>query len=134
VRANITPQQKDVKMVPINRMAPRSFFTNLTAGATVPHGQALNVRGIAFGGDTGVAKVLVSSDSGRSWQPARLGADHGKYSFRQWELAVRFAAAGPQRLMVKTVNTAGVEQPDQPNWNPAGFMRNMIESADVQVL
>jgi DMSO/TMAO reductase YedYZ molybdopterin-dependent catalytic subunit len=134
VRANITPQQKDVKMVPINRMAPRSFFTNLTAGATVPHGQALNVRGIAFGGDTGVAKVLVSSDSGRSWQPARLGADHGKYSFRQWELAVRFAAAGPQRLMVKTVNTAGVEQPDQPNWNPAGFMRNVIESADVQVL
>lgn len=131
--ASISPEQKDVKMVPINRMLPRSFFTNLTSGVAVRHGQALNVRGIAFGGDTGVAKVLVSSDSGRRWQQARLGADHGKYSFRQWELPVRFAAAGPQRLMVKAINSAGVEQPDQPNWNPGGYMRNVIESIDVQV-
>src|SRR5262249_39934032 len=96
-------------------------------------GQALNVRGLAFGGDVGVGKVFVSSDSGGQWQQARLGTDHGKYSFRRWELPVRFAAAGPQRLMVKAVNTAGVQQPDQPNWNAGGYMRNVIESIDVQV-
>src|SRR4030081_2414318 len=54
--ANITPEQKDVKTVPINRMVPRCFFTNLTDGAAVRRGQLLTVRGIAFGGDTGVAK------------------------------------------------------------------------------
>jgi len=70
--ANITPEQKDVKMVPINRMVPRSFFTNLKDGAHVRGAQPLQLRGIAFGGDTGVAKVLVSTDSGRSWQLARL--------------------------------------------------------------
>ncbi|HEY0803238.1 MAG TPA: molybdopterin-dependent oxidoreductase, partial [Steroidobacteraceae bacterium] len=94
--ANITPDQKDVKTVPINRMVPRSFFTSLKDGAAVRRGHALNVRGIAFGGDTGVAKVLVSADAGRRWQEARLGTNHGKYSFRQWELPMRFAVAGSQ--------------------------------------
>jgi DMSO/TMAO reductase YedYZ molybdopterin-dependent catalytic subunit len=131
--ANVTPQQKGVQMVPINRMVPRSFFTSLTDGAAVGRGQTLNVRGIAFGGDTGVAKVLVSADQGRRWQEARLGANHGKYSFRQWDLPLRFAAAGRQRLMVKTVNAAGVTQPDRPNWNGGGFMRNVIESIAVEV-
>ena len=131
--ANVTPEQQDVKMVPINRMVPRSFFTTLTDGAAVRRGQTLNVRGIAFGGDTGVAKVLVSADEGRHWQEARLGTNHGKYSFRQWELPLRFATPGLRRLMVKAVNAAGVAQPDHPNWNGGGFMRNVIESLSVQV-
>jgi DMSO/TMAO reductase YedYZ molybdopterin-dependent catalytic subunit len=131
--ANITPGQKDVKMVPINRMVPRSFFTRPTEGTAVKRGQAVSVRGIAFGGDTGVAKVLVSTDTGRHWQEARLGTNHGKYSFRQWDLPLRFASAGPQTLMVKAVNTAGAEQPEQPNWNGGGFMRNVIESISLRV-
>jgi len=131
--ANITPEEKGVKMVPINRMVPRSFFTNPTDGAVVKRGQALNVRGIAFGGDTGVAKVSLSTDQGRRWQEARLGRDPGKYGFRQWEFALRFETAGRQKLMVRAVNTAGFTQPDRPNWNAGGFMRNVIESIDVQV-
>jgi DMSO/TMAO reductase YedYZ molybdopterin-dependent catalytic subunit len=131
--ANVTPEQKGVKMVPINRMLPRSFFTSLADGAVVKRGQTLNVRGIAFGGDTGVAKVLLSADQGQHWQEARLGANHGKYGFRQWESPLSFATAGRQRLMVRAVNTAGATQPDHPNWNGGGFMRNVIESIEVQV-
>ena len=131
--ANITPGQEGVKMVPISRMVPRSFFTNLKDGARVRRAQPLQLRGIAFGGDTGVAKVLVSTDSGRNWQSARLGADPGKYSFRQWDLQVRFVTTGPQTLMVKAINTAGLAQPDRPNWNGSGFMRNVTESLAVQV-
>jgi DMSO/TMAO reductase YedYZ molybdopterin-dependent catalytic subunit len=131
--ANITPGQKDVRMIPINRMVPRSFVTNLKDGSHVRRGQFLNVQGIAFGGDAGVGKVMVSPDGGRLWQTARLGPDRGKYGFRQWELPLRFATAGPQSLMVKAINTSGVAQPNRPNWNPGGFMRNVIESISLQV-
>jgi DMSO/TMAO reductase YedYZ molybdopterin-dependent catalytic subunit len=131
--ANISPGQKDVRMIPINRMVPRSFVTNLQDGTHVSRGQLLIVRGIAFGGDAGVAKVRVSVDGGRLWQEARLGPEQGKYGFRQWELQLRFATAGPRKLMVQAINTAGVAQPDRPNWNPAGFMRNVIESMSLQV-
>ena len=131
--ANVSPEQKGVKMIPINRMLPRSFFTSLADGAVVKGGHTLNVRGIAFGGDAGVAQVLLSVDQGQRWQEARLGANHGKYSFRQWEFPLRLGTAGRQRVMVRAVNTAGVTQSDQPIWNAGGFMRNVIESMNVQV-
>jgi DMSO/TMAO reductase YedYZ molybdopterin-dependent catalytic subunit len=130
--ANVVPGQKGVKMVPINRMLPRSFFTNIKDSAVLKVGQTTTVRGIAFGGDAGVARVLFSSDGGVRWQEARLGPDHGKYSFRQWEAALRPATPGQYKLMIKAVNTAGAAQPDGANWNGAGFMRNVIESTSVQ--
>jgi len=130
--ANVVPGQKDVKMVPINRMLPRSFFTNVKDGAVLKAGQTTIVRGIAFGGDSALAKVLFSADAGGNWQEARLGPDHGKYSFRRWEVPLRLSSPETRKLMIKAINAAGSAQPDRPNWNGAGYMRNVIESVSVQ--
>lgn len=130
--ANIRPGQTDVKMVPIGPMVPRSFITNLTNGATVPLGGVTQVRGIAMGGASGVARVLFSSDGGASWREASLGKDYEKYSFRVF--AARFEAVrpGPHTLMSKAVNAEGVAQPMTPNWNPGGYMRNVVERVEVR--
>ena len=132
--ADMAPGEKGVKMVPINRMPPRSFFTNVRDGEVLKAGQSTTVRGIAFGGDASVAKVSFSADAGGHWLEARLGPDRGKYGFRRWEAPLRPAAAGPARLMVKAVNSAGIAQPDRPNWNGGGYMRNVIESVTVRVV
>lgn len=132
--ANMTPGQTGLKMVPINRMNTRSFITNLHAGSQVHVKRATLARGIAFGGDTGVAKVMFSADGGATWQDAKLGQDHGKYSFRTWEAHFTPGAKGDLALMVKAVNANGQEQPDKPNWNGAGFMRNVIESVPVRAV
>jgi hypothetical protein len=117
-------------MVPINKLNPRSFITNIKAGATVAAGKPLVVRGIAFGGDAGVRRIDFSSDGGKTWQPAHLGRDEGKYSFRTWQ--TRFTPAkGDSTLMARCTNTDGEAQPGEPNWNPAGFMRNVIESTPI---
>lgn len=129
--ADMKPGETGVRMVPISRMVPRSFITNLASGARIAAGAPTLVRGIAFGGDTGVARVDLSSDGGETWLPTTLGRDEGKYGFRQWE--TRLAAPGPgeHRLMVRCTNSAGVAQPDRANWNPSGFMRNVIEATPV---
>jgi DMSO/TMAO reductase YedYZ molybdopterin-dependent catalytic subunit len=132
--ADIVPGQQGVKLVPISRMLPRSFITNVKDRANFKLGETTTVRGIAFGGDTGLAKVLFSADAGSYWQEARLGPDHGKYSFRQWSVDLRPSAMGPQTLMVKAFNTAGATQPDHANWNGSGFMRNVVESISVQTV
>jgi hypothetical protein len=119
-------------LIPINRMLPRSFFTNIRDEPRFKVGETAIVRGIAFGGDTGLAKVMFSADAGSHWQEARLGPDHGKYSFRQWHVDFRPASAGSQTFMVKAFNTAGASQPDRANWNGSGFMRNVVESISVQ--
>ena len=62
--ANMKPGEKP-KMVPINRMLPRSFIFNVVDGAKLH--PPFEVSGLAFGGDTGVAKVLFS------WTAERIG-------------------------------------------------------------
>jgi DMSO/TMAO reductase YedYZ molybdopterin-dependent catalytic subunit len=131
--ASITPGQTGVKLVPINKMVPRSFFTNVVSGATLPAGPSAPLRGIAFGGDSGVAKVELSIDGGKSWQPTALGKDHGKYSFRQWQVNVSLGEKGSRSFMVRCTNQGGDVQPEAPNWNPSGFMRNVIETVQVTV-
>ena len=129
--ADVKPGETGYKVVPINRMVPRSFITNIKPGDRLQAGRTTLARGIAFGGDTGVARVDLSSDGGRSWQAAELGADEGKYGFRQWTGRVTLPAAGSYALMVRATNSDGLAQPDRPNWNPSGFMRNVIETTSV---
>jgi DMSO/TMAO reductase YedYZ molybdopterin-dependent catalytic subunit len=129
--ASIRPGETGVKTVPINRLVPRSFITNISSGETVPRGAPTLVRGIAFGGDSAVAKVDLSIDGGSTWASTRLGKDEGKYGFRQWETQLTLPSAGRYTLKVRCTNSKGEVQPDHPNWNPAGFMRNVIETIDV---
>jgi hypothetical protein len=131
--ANVRPGQKDFNLVPISTMLPRSFFTNLRSGVTVPRGQPVAVRGIAFGGFHGLKQVLFSADGGRIWSDATLDRDYGKYSFRRWQTTINFPQSGRQLLMVRAVDTTGQTQPRDANWNGAGFMRNVIESVEVSV-
>jgi DMSO/TMAO reductase YedYZ molybdopterin-dependent catalytic subunit len=129
--ASIRPGQTGVKLVPISRMVPRSFITNIKPGDTLRAGAETLARGIAFGGDSGISRVEFSSDGAKSWQQTELGTDEGKYSFRQWQIRFSLPATGERVLMVRCTSSSGEVQPDTPNWNPAGFMRNVIEQTTV---
>jgi DMSO/TMAO reductase YedYZ molybdopterin-dependent catalytic subunit len=131
--ASVKPGETGFKSVPISRMIPRSFVTNIKAGDTLRAGVPALARGIAFGGDSGVSRVDFSSDGGKRWQEARLGTDEGKYSFRQWQISFTPLVAGKQVLMVRCTSNSGETQPDKPNWNPAGFMHNVIEQTAIVV-
>ncbi|MRI55507.1 oxidase [Methylobacterium sp. DB1607] len=124
------PGKTPTATVPINRFTIRSFITNLTDGATVAAGAETLLRGIAFDGGYGLTEVLVSGDDGRSWSTARLGRDEGRYAFRGWETSLRLPA-GEHRLRVRAVNRIGQSQPLEPLWNPAGYLRNVVETTRV---
>ncbi len=129
--ASVKPGETGFKNVPINRMVPRSFLTNIRPGASIHAGAPTLARGIAFGGDTGVARVDFSPDGGKTWQSAQLGADEGKYSFRQWQTEFTVPSPGEQALQVRCTNSDGTVQPGTPVWNPSGFMQNVIETTRV---
>jgi DMSO/TMAO reductase YedYZ molybdopterin-dependent catalytic subunit len=131
--ADVKPGETGFKSVPISRMVPRSFITNIKEGDTLQAGVSTLVRGIAFGGDTGVSRVDFSSNGGATWQETDLGTDQGKYSFRQWQRRFTPPTNGEQVLMVRCTSNTGKMQPDTPNWNPSGFMRNVVERTRVVV-
>jgi sulfite dehydrogenase len=116
--------------IPIGRLTVRSFITSVLDGATVKAGQQVTLRGIAFDGGTGIKSVAVSADGGKTWADAKLGQDLGKYSFREWTLPVTLAA-GPHTLMARATSNDGKTQPMQPLWNPAGYLRNVVETTRV---
>ena len=132
--ASVKPGEKGFKTVPINKMVPRSFITNLAAGAKIATGAKTKLGGIAFGGDCGVANVDVSTDGGATWIRALLGKDEGKYSFRRWDAEFTARNAGAQTLMVRAKNTEGLAQPDKPTWNAGGYMLNVIEQTPVTIV
>ncbi|MGH1573170.1 molybdopterin-dependent oxidoreductase [Methylobacterium sp. P31] len=131
--ANVKPGQTGFKTVPINRMVPRAFVTNLRDGAKVTAGVPVAVRGIAFGGDCGVRTVAMSGDGGATWTLAQLGPDEGTYSFRRFEGSLPALEAGTHAVKVRCTNTNGLAQPMDPVWNGAGFMQNGVETVSLQV-
>lgn len=132
--ASMQPGQTGVSMVPISRMLPRSFITNLGPGARLKASARTALRGIAMGGDCSVAKVEVSADGGQNWESAKLGADEGPFSFRRWTADLTLGAPGNATLAVRCTNTKGEVQPDQANWNGSGYMRNVIERTPVTLV
>ncbi len=116
---------------PIGRFKVRSFITSAADGVRVAAGRSLALRGIAFDGGSGIQGVQVSSDGGASWADARLGVDLGRYSFRGWEMPVTLPP-GRHALKVRARSNAGETQPAEQPWNPAGYLRNLIETVTVE--
>jgi sulfite dehydrogenase (cytochrome) subunit A len=124
----VEPGTASKKNRPITRFNVRSFITSLANDSTIKTGQNVNLRGIAFDGGYGISEVVVSDDGGRTWREAELGKDLGKYSFREWILPYSPQKSGAFELKVKATNRIGQSQPFEPLWNPAGYMRNVVET------
>jgi DMSO/TMAO reductase YedYZ molybdopterin-dependent catalytic subunit len=129
--ACVPPGSTPASTVPISRFDVRSFVTSVRDGDRVPAGAPLALRGIAFDGGYGIREVAVSVDGGRTWTSAALSRDYGKYSFREWQTSATLSP-GEHRIMVRAINSIGQSQPPEPLWNPAGYMRNVVETVRVR--
>lgn len=129
----IEPGTVPARTVPINRMTVRSFIATPATGARLQVGQPVPVKGIAFDGGTGITEVQLSADRGATWYRTQLGTDLGRYSFREWAATWTPQSPGSHRLMVRAFNAIGESQGAAPLWNPAGYLRNVIEHVDLQV-
>ena len=128
----VEPGTAPRQTVPISRMTVRSFIASPRPGAQVAAGQPVTVKGIAFDDGYGITSVELSSDGGATWRRVSLGADLGRYSFREWSASWTPPGPGDHRLMVRAFNRIGQSQGTEPLWNPAGYLRNVVEHVDVR--
>ena len=128
----VEPGTAPKSTVPITRMTVRSFIGAPASGARVVAGRSVTLKGIAFDGGYGVREVQVSDDVGVTWRRAQLGPDLGRYSFREWSAVWTPTRAGEHTLMVRALNAIGESQGYEPLWNPAGYLRNVVERITVQ--
>jgi sulfite dehydrogenase len=129
--ACVEPGKSPAATTPIKRFDVRSFITSLADGGKLKAGTDTLVKGIAFDGGYGITDVILSTDGGKTWSGTKLGQDLGKYSFREWQAMIRLRP-GSHELQVRAINRIGESQPTSALWNPAGYMRNVVETVRVR--
>lgn len=132
--AHVEPGSKPRRTVPISRFNVRSFITSLPEGAQVRSGEKQRVRGIAFDGGSGIREVTFSDDEGKTWRGAELGRSEGRFGFREWTVDWKPVGPGDRTLWAKATNRLGESQPLEALWNPAGYMRNVVEPVKVRIV
>ena len=115
---------------PITEMVVNSLVTNLREGMTYKANSPLFVRGLAWDGGYGIARVEVSRDAGKTWELAELGADLGRYSWRQWSFAF-VPKPGDYVVMARATNRIGATQTFDLVFNPAGYHNNVVQRIPI---
>jgi DMSO/TMAO reductase YedYZ molybdopterin-dependent catalytic subunit len=78
------------------------------AGAHVPGSAA--VAGIAFAGSRGISRVEVSTDGGRSWNPAQLKRPLSSVTWRLWLYRWKAHGRGQTGVLVRAYDGRGAVQ------------------------
>ena len=121
------------KMHPVEKIQVKSVIATPLESATVAPGAPVRIAGAAWAGGSPVAAVEVSTDRGRNWRPAVLGADKHTYGWRLWHYDWRPAETGHYVVMARARTVAGEMQPFEPEWNPSGYMWNVVPRVAVHV-
>jgi len=119
---------------PITTMVVNSLITSLKSGQQIPRGKAIDVRGVAWDGGYGIDHVEVSTDTGASWQRAKLARDLGRFSFREFSLSVPARESGSLVVMARATGRGGETQVNELIHNPAGYHHNVIQRIYVEVV
>jgi DMSO/TMAO reductase YedYZ molybdopterin-dependent catalytic subunit len=90
-----------------------SKFTMPDAGATARAGQPLEFGGVAYAGNRGIREVHLSTDDGRSWQPAQLKPPRGRHTWVLWTAAWTPPAPGSYQITVRAQDGVGQWQDAQ---------------------
>ncbi len=128
---NERPDSIATDVEPISKMNVRSLFVAPEPNGAIAVGRQTAIQGVAFDAGYGITKVELSADSGKTWLPASLDADLGKYSWRRWRFNCTPLKKGDYTLQVKATNAIGQTQPVH-QWNHSGYMRNEIETLKLK--
>ena len=112
-------------------MLPPGIPDFMTRARLVEAGE-VTLTGKAWAGRLGVSKVEVSEDDGLSWRAAELGAQVGRFAWRNW--AYRWdAKPGRRFLLARATDEAGNTQPTAQSWTLQGMGNNMAQRVEVVV-
>jgi DMSO/TMAO reductase YedYZ molybdopterin-dependent catalytic subunit len=116
----------------VTRIAVKAIVTAPLPNATVAAGR-IPVRGAAYAGEAGIARVDISTDKGRTWRAARLIGLDVPFAWRHWEYLWDANTKGSHTLMVRARDTEGNCQPETAEWNVLGYCNNGIQEHALTV-
>ncbi|MEP7338043.1 MAG: sulfite oxidase [Acidobacteriota bacterium] len=119
-------------MIPLTGLVVKSFINAPAEGANFKPGP-VRVAGFAWAGESFITKVDVSMDNGSTWTPAKLGKERERYAWQSFEYEFKITKPGSYLLMARATDDKGNVQPVAPQWNPSGYLWNVIDKVRVNV-
>lgn len=119
-------------MAPLTGLVVKSLITTPVDGAVLSRGP-VTVGGFAWAGEDDISGVEVSTDSGVTWQPARLVGESARYAWRRFEYGFEAVRAESHLILSRATDTRGRVQPAVSHWNPSGYLWNQYDSVRVEV-
>ena len=112
----------------LESMPVRSIVSSPAPDHRYPSGtREIPVRGAAWAGDDGVARVDLSVDGGATWTAATLKPPRNRYDWVRWEAAIPLSGDGFYEIFVRATDSQGRAQPfHAANWNPNGYGCNVM--------
>lgn len=120
------------QMKPVESVRVKSVIATPRDNMIIAQGTS-RVAGAAWSGEVPLAKVEVSTDGGRTWTIARLTSSNGKWGWQTWDFAWN-ATPGSYRIMARATDANGYSQPTEQEWNPSGYLWNVIQTVKVEVM
>lgn len=117
---------------PVTLLNVRALVVAPGPGMQLPRGETA-IRGVAWSGAAGIARVEVSLNSG-PWQQARLIGDPSYGAWQWWELLTSLEEAGPLVVRARATDKAGRTQPDRAEWNRLGYGNNSVHVIEANVI
>ena len=122
------------QMKPVEGLRIKSLIASPADGSLAKTGDPVKVQGVAWSGMSPVASVDVSLDRGRTWMPAKLGAEKSAYGWRLWSFEWTPRESGHYLVMARAKDARGETQPFEPEWNPSGYLWNVVHRVAVDVM
>jgi sulfite oxidase len=119
----------------LESMPVRGIITSPSNGTKLPAGtRTVALRGAAWDGDNGIARVHVSNDFGATWTEAKSEPPRNRFDWVRWTAGVSLPSDGYYELWVRATDTTGKMQPHiAGNWNPQGYGGNPMHRIAVLV-
>jgi len=123
--------QETAVNTPITEMVVNSLITSHADGAAVKAGSTVTIGGVAWDAGYSINAVEVSTDGGRNWTAAALGADIGRFAFRTFSYDITLPAKGNYQIMARATNKIGQSQASALIANPAGYHHNVVQTLNL---
>jgi DMSO/TMAO reductase YedYZ molybdopterin-dependent catalytic subunit len=137
VRANATASAEAQRGSVITSLPVKSIIAAPADGSSIDLREAaaepVRIFGAAWAGDSAVARVEVSTDGGKLWQPAALGSERARYAWRLWDFPWKPPGAGDYVILSRATDNRGRSQPLEMQWNPGGYLWNAADRVRVTV-
>jgi sulfite oxidase len=117
---------------PLTGLLVKSMITSPLDKASFKTG-TVPVTGFAWAGERNVVRVDISTDNGTTWTAAELGREREKYTWRQFKYEFKASSVGFYSIMARAIDDQGNMQPIEAQWNPSGYLWNVIDRVRINV-